>query len=125
MSDVFISKGSTRGRIDPATEDLQRDIKTELQKSTASNSLNWGTKRVTIQGNGVGVGPNQPCRTCVISHTVTDTSPVYVGSTDEGTPDALSFLLPTDTYLEIPVRNTNKLSFFGIAGEFVHILWRD
>ena len=110
-------------KIDPATEDLQRDIKTELQKSTASNSLNWGTKRVTIQGDGVAVGPDQPCRTCIISHT---NATIYVGSTDEGTPDTLSFLLPTDTYLEIPIKNLNKLSFFGIvAGEFVHILWRD
>ena len=123
MQDTFVSRGSTRGRIDPATEDLQRDIKTELQKSTASNSLNWGTKRVTIQGDGVAVGPDQPCRTCIISHTHTT---IYVGSTDEGTPDALSFLLPTDTYLEIPIKNLNKLSFFGtVAGEFVHLLWRD
>ncbi len=121
MSDVFISD-KNRERIDPAIKSLQQDIKTELQKSIASSSLNFGTKRVTIQGDGVGVGPNQPCRTCIISHTNTTT---YVGSTDEGTPDATSFLLPTDTYLEIPVRNVNKLSFFGTAGEFVHILWRD
>ena len=120
--DTFISRGSTRERIDPATEERQQLLLEEVVESTSKNSLNWGTKRVTIQGNGMIVGPDQPCRTCVVSHTNTTT---YVGSTDEGTPSAFSFLLPTDTYLEIPVRNLNKLSFFGTAGEFVYVLWRD
>ena len=121
MSDTYISK-SNGERVDPATEDLQRETINQLDQSVAKNSLNWGTQRITIQGDDVGVGEDQPCRTCIVSHANTTT---YVGSTDEGTPDALSFLLPTKTYLEIPVRNTNKLSFFGTPGESVYILWRD
>ncbi len=119
--DTYISE-KNGDRINPATEDRQLEIVNQLDQSIAKNSLRWGTKRVTIQGNSVGVGPDQPCRTCVVSHGNTTT---YVGSTDEGTPDALSFLLPTKTYLEIPIRNLNKLSFFGTAGEFVHLMWRD
>lgn len=119
--DTFISDKS-KERINPATEEKQQEMLAEAKESIAKNSLNWGTRRVTIQGNQVSVGPDQPCRTCVVSHT---NATVYVGSTDEGTPNAASFLLPTDTYLEIPIRNLNKLSFFGTAGEFVHILWRD
>lgn len=109
-------------RINPATEEKQTLLVNSAESSLSKNSLHWGTKRVTIQGNSIGIGPDQPCRTCVISHTNTT---VYVGSTEEGAPDATSFLLPTDSYFEIPVRNLNKLSFFGTAGEFIHIMWRD
>ena len=119
--DVYVSNEDGY-RINPATEEKQTEIAAHLQESVASNSLNWGTQRITIQGDGVAVGEDRPCRTCVISHSNTT---VYVGSTDEGTPDAGSFLVPKDTYLEIPVRNTNKLSFFGTAGEYVYVLWRD
>ncbi len=119
--DTYISN-SLGERINPATREVQDEILNEIKESIAKNSLNWGTQRITIQGNGVGVGEDQPCRTCVVSHANTTT---YVGSTEEGTPDASSFLLPTKTYLEIPVRNTNKLSFFGTAGEYVYVLWRD
>ncbi len=119
---VILTDPQTLADIAPAVEETQQGILAELQESVAKNSLNFGTKRVTLNGSGVGAGPDQPCRTCIVSHTNTTT---YVGSASEGTPDALSFLLPKDTYLEIPVRNLNKLSFFGTAGEFVHILWRD
>ena len=119
---VVIVDPQTLQDLQPANEVTQQEILAELKESITKNSLGFGTKRVTLNGSGVGVGPDQPCRTCVVSHTNTT---MYVGSTEEGTPDALSFLLPTDTYLEIPVRNLNKLSFFGIAGEFVHIMWRD
>ncbi len=122
MQGEFYIDNKDGAKIDPATEDKQREIVNHLAQSIVKNSLNWGTKRVTIQGDGTIVGPDQPCRTCVVSHGNTTT---YVGATAEGTPDATSFLLPTKTYLEIPVRNVNKLSFFGTAGEFIHILWRD
>lgn len=122
QADVYVNNKDSKTRINPATEETLQELKDIGAQSVATNSLHWGTKRVTIQGNSIGVGPDQPCRTCVISHTNTT---VYVGSTEEGAPDATSFLLPTDTYLEIPVRNLNKLSFFGTADEFIHILWRD
>ena len=122
MDRVTIVNPRTDTDLHPNEEGTQQEILAEAKESIAKNSLNWGTVRVTLQGDGVGVGPDQPCRTCVVSHTNTTT---YVGSTEEGTPDALSFLLPTDTYLEIPVRNLNKLSFFGTAAEYVHIMWRD
>ena len=119
---VYIVDPQTNHDISPSIEETQQEILAELQGSVAKNSLNFGTVRVTLNGSGVAVGPDQPCRTCVVSHTNTTT---YVGSTDEGIPDALSFLLATDTPLEIPVRNLNKISFFGTAGEFVHLMWRD
>ncbi len=119
---VILTDPKTLADINPAIEETQQELLAEVQESTSKNSLVWGTKRVTIQGDSIGTGPDQSCRTCVVSHTNTT---VYVGSSDDGVPSALSFLLPTDTYLEIPVRNLNKLRFFGTAGEFVHILWRD
>ena len=119
---VFIVDPQTDKDIAVASEETLAELRDEVIQSVDKNSLNFGTQRLTIQGNGVAVGLDQPCRTCVVSHTNTT---VYVGSTDEGTPDATSFLLPTDTYLEIPVRNVNKLAFFGTAGEFIHVLWRD
>lgn len=38
MGDTFISKNSTRERIDPATEDKQRDVETRLEEIKLLNS---------------------------------------------------------------------------------------
>lgn len=119
---IYIADPGTHKDIVPAIEETQQEILAELQESASKNSLNFGTKRVTLQGDGVGAGPDQPCRTCLVSHTNTTT---YMGSANEGTPDASSFLMPTDIVIEVPVRNLNKLSFFGTAGEHIHLLWRN
>ena len=109
-------------RINPASQERQQLLLEEVVQSKDKNSLNFGTQRVTLQGSGIGVGGDQPCRTCLVSHSNTTT---YVGSTADGDPDALDFLIPKDVVVEIPVRNVNKLSFFGTAGEYIYVLWRD
>lgn len=52
--DTFVSKHSTRQRIDPATEDKQRDLETRLEelKLLVERGLN-GTDREPVEGTGV------------------------------------------------------------------------
>ncbi len=123
MSDVFISKGSTRGRIDPATEDLQQDIKTELQKSVATNSVNFGTQRITLSGAGLGAGASQACRECWISFETT--ANVHLAIKNSGDADATDFLLPPNVIIPLPVRNTSQIKLFGDSADLIYLMWRD
>lgn len=52
--DAFLSKRSTRQRIDPATEDKQRDLETRLEelKLLVERGLN-GTDREPVAGTGM------------------------------------------------------------------------
>jgi len=110
-------------KIDPATENNQREIVNELKQSVATNSLNFGTQKLTIGGDKLATGSDQMCRMCYISHT--NSNATYVENAESGDADAASFLLPADVILELPIRNVNKLSFYGTAADTIHILWRD
>ncbi|MBW8002556.1 MAG: hypothetical protein FVQ80_11120 [Planctomycetes bacterium] len=122
QGDVYLS--NDKGvRINPALEENQVLIVNELAESTAKNSLSFGTEQVTLDGGGLAVGGNQVCRTALVTHT--NSNATYVGNTADGDADATSFLLPADEIVPIPIRNTDKLSFFGTVADTVHILWRD
>ncbi len=122
QGDVYLSN-EDGVRVNPAIEENQTLIVNELAESTAKNSLNFGTEQVTLGGTGLAVGGDQVCRTALVTHI--NSNATYVGNTADGDASATSFLLAADVTVEIPVRNTNKLSFFGTAADTVHILWRD
>jgi len=109
-------------RINPATEDNQVDLLNEVMESTSKNSLDFGTESLTlVAGAAAIIASDQPCRTVLISAT----AKVNVENSIENAADAASFYIPKDIVVEIPVRNTNKLSFYSAAGATVHIMWRD
>lgn len=109
-------------KVNPAIEENQLLVVNELAESTAKNSLGFGTEALTLVAAAEAInGGDQPCRTAYVSAT----AKVNVGNAANGAADAASFYIPKDIVVEIPVRNTNKLSFFSAAGATVHILWRD
>lgn len=108
-------------RVNPSTADSQVELLNEVKESTSKNSLDFGTKVLTISAGSTAVVGAQPCRTVYVSAT----AKVNVGNAANGDADAASFYIPKDIVIEIPVRNTNKLSFFSAAGATVHIMWRD
>lgn len=121
QADVHVNHSSGY-RINPATEENQTLLLNEALESTAKNSLSFGTELITF-GAVALTAADQPCRTCLVSHS--NSNATYVENAGTGDADTSSFLVPADVILELPVRNTNKLSFFGTAGDAVSILWRD
>ncbi len=107
-------------KINPATQEDAALLLNEAVQSKDKNSLDFGTQSITLVGAAVTAGDN-PCRTCLVTHS---DSGVYVGNIADGSADTSSFLIPPDIVVEIPVRNTNKLSFFASSAT-VFILWRD
>ncbi len=109
-------------KINPATEEGSTLILNEVVQSKDKNSLDFGTELLSVVALAVGISASdQPCRTAYVSAT----AKVNVENFANGPADAASFYIPKDTVVEIPVRNTNKLSFYSAAGASVHILWRD
>ncbi len=109
-------------KINPATEEKQSLLLNEVVQSVSRNSLDFGTEKITLGAVAITAG-DQPCRTCLVSHS--NSNATYMGNSADGAASANSFLLPADIVVEVPVRNTNKLSFFGTAADTVTILWRD
>ncbi len=108
--------------INPATEEGSTLILNELVQSKDKNSLDFGTELLTIVAAAVGISASdQPCRTVLISASAA----INVGNSANGPADASSFYIAKDIVVEIPVRNTSKLSFYSAAGASVYILWRD
>lgn len=122
QADVYVNDPNTRARVNPATQESLVDLLNETKESTAKNSLTFGTQLITLSAVAVTAG-NQLCRTALVSHS--NSNATYVENAGTKDADALSFLIPPNVILEIPVRNTNKLSFFGAAADEVSIIWRD
>lgn len=109
-------------KIDPATEENQALLVNELVESTAKNSLDFGTESLTLTAGAVALtAKDQQCRTAYVSASAA----IFVGNVADGPATAASFYIVKDIVVEIPVRNTNKLSLFSAAGATVYILWRD
>lgn len=122
QADVYVVDPLTGERIKPSTETSQVELLNEVKESTSKNSLDFGTEKITFGATAI-TASDHPCRTALVSHA--NSNATYMENSGTGDADASSFLVPANVILEIPVRNTNKLSFFGTAADAVHILWRD
>ncbi len=122
MQGEFYISNSDGNKINPAIAENQSLLLNEVVQSTSKNSLDFGTEKITLGGAAVPA-KDQPCRTCYVSHA--NSNATYVENSGIRNADASSFLLPANVVVEMPIRNTNKLSFFGTSADAVHILWRD
>lgn len=123
MSQADVYPNDVNGvRVNPATEENQALLVNELVESTAKNSLDFGTESLTLIAGAVAInGSDQQCRTAYVSASAA----VFVENAGVKAATAASFYIVKDIVVEIPVRNTNKLSLFSAAGATVYILWRD
>ncbi len=110
--------------INPATVENQQALVDEVLKSTATNSANWGTEKITLDGNGLGtVSVASACRECLISFQTTND--VHIAIKNSGDADANDFLLPPDVVVPLAIRNTSQIRLFGTAADLIYIMWRD
>lgn len=108
--------------INVASQELQRKVLDEVNKSVSTNSSTFGTERLTM---GVSIaGSNQACRECFI--TTQSTADVHIAIKNSGNATVLDFLLPPDIVLPLPVRNTSQIRVYcATAGEYVYLMWRN
>lgn len=130
-SDVFISDGLTRKRISPASEGLQREIKTVLQElleSEGGGHYNYETQAITIGGGKLARGVDCLCKDVQLATGGSDVQVTVVDSADSDTDgDTQGFLLPTiatGSPVIIKVDNVARLRFYGTAAAVVYILAR-
>ncbi len=121
MSDTYISDVGG-DRIDPATEDLQREILAKLDLVQNRPSSNWGTERLVVGADGLAKGSNHSCKECWVSFDSTNST--YL-SVNEGDDDATieSFKIPENEVIKVPIVNTNRLHFKGTAADSVYLIF--
>ncbi len=108
MSDVFLSAGSTRERIDPAEADLQRQLIDEARK------LESATADIKYQALTVGAAASTvtpAAHGCKKVALWTASTTVSVGDVD-----SQPVLLVQNIWRDLSVNNTGNLRFTGSAG---------
>ena len=128
MPDTFISDGINHERISPATTNLQREIKNELQNANEAGHYNFEVQKLTLGGDGLGRGERLACRDVQITTAGTDVQLTIVDSAnsdDDGTVEG--WLIPDVSAtgaVPIKVDNVGRLRFFGASGAVIYILIR-
>jgi hypothetical protein len=114
MQDTNLANTSDE-RIDPATEDLQRDILDEVKKlERGTNDLKF--QNITVPAAAATISPE--------SHTC-NTVKVWTAATTVSVGDSNSqpCLLVQNIIYEIPINNVGNLVFTGSAGsEVVYLI---
>lgn len=108
MSDIFLSKGSTRERIDPAEADLQRELIDEIGK------LESATADVKFQALTVGAAATTvtpAAHGCSKVRYWTASTTVSIGNKD-----SQPVLLVQNIWNELSINNVGSLRFNGSAG---------
>ena len=124
MSDKAYLCNENGDDINPAIVENQQTLITEALKSTAITSANWGTEKITLDGDGLGiVSVPAACREAWISFQTSND--VHVAIQDSGNADADDFLLPPNVVTKMPIRNTSQIRLFGTSADLVYIMWRD
>lgn len=124
MSDTFVSKGSSRERIDPSTEDVQRLLLEAISKLVSNHSENWGTQALTVPVGTVTAGTNQFCKEVWVSFDSTNSVFMSVNTEDRDA-DSVDLKIPENTIIKVPVANVNQLHFKGTAADIIYLMWRD
>lgn len=118
-------------RINPATQELQREIRTvlqELKDAEGGAHYNFETQKIVIGSDGLGRGENLACKDVQITTAGTDVQLTIVDSvdnTDDG--DANGWLIPdvdAARATTIKVDNVGRLRFYGSSAAVVYILVR-
>jgi len=113
--------------IDTDTTKISSQLETQetiLEAGTDYVSTGGGTEKVTIPADPFQVaGSAQACREVRVFCPSANAAAVYlqIGAVA----DADDIALEEDTWLTIPISNTNLLNFFGAQNDIVNLLWRN
>lgn len=116
-----VTKHSTDEFIDPATEDLQRELLVEFSKNSrrATNDLKF--QRVTCSSANTAFTPDYAhgCTSVIVWTADTTVYIDYVG----GNAEDKQCLLPQNVPIEIAINNVGNLRFVGSAGaEVIYLI---
>ena len=108
--------------IDPATEQLQREISAKLDYVVNKPSSDWGSERLVIGGAGLAKGSNHRCKECWISFDSTNSTYLSVND-DDSDATIENFKMPENIVIKIPIVNTSMLHFKGTAADSIYLIW--
>ncbi len=118
-------------RINPATQELQREIRDFLQALKEGEDVkhyDFEIQRIVLDANKVGNGDVLPCKDVQLSTDGADVTVTIKDSADDaGDGDANGFLLPTmatGAPVKIRVDNVGRLRFYGTAAKIIYVLAR-
>ncbi len=118
---THLIKDSTGEYIDPASEDLQRDMLTELQRSSSRSTNDLMFQRVTCTTANTTYTPDTS-HGCNSVRLWTASATVYVDDVN-GDVSLQQCLLLQNQWLELPINQVSNLRFQGSAGgEIVYIV---
>lgn len=107
--------------INPATEDLQRDLQTELQQLTQVKQPTGGGTEKVILDNGYNTAPDVTCRSVFIKPASSNTSNVLMAWDKKADADDLP--LPA-TGFWVPIVNLSVLNFYSAdVDAIVHLFY--
>ncbi len=111
---VKLERESTGEFIDPATEDMQRNVRYELTKfESATNDVKYQV--LTLAAGAVGTPEvGHACKGLKVWTALSD---CYIGDVG-GQP----VLLIASTWNPIPINNTSLLRFLSVAGGAVYLI---
>ena len=122
---VHIVKPDTGADTVVATESNQQELIDAVNQSVSTNSSTFGTEKITIDGDGLGiVSVPTACREVWVTHQVSSND-VHLAIQDSGDADANDFLLPPNVVIKVPIRNTSQIRLFGTAADLVYLMWRN
>jgi hypothetical protein len=115
MQDTNLNRASTDERIDPATENLQRDLLAEFGRNSKRSTDDVKFQALTLTASTVGTP--EVAHGCNSVKVMTALSDCYIGDKD-GQP----VLLIASIWLEIPINNVGQLRFLSATGGAVYII---
>lgn len=116
MQDINLNKASTDERIDPATEDLQRELIVEFMKNSKRSTNDVKFQALTLAASSV-VGTPDVGHGCNSVKVMTVLSDCYIGDAG-GQP----VLLIQNIWLELPLNNVGQLRFKSATGGAVYLI---
>ena len=122
MQDINLNKASTDERIDPATEDLQRELLTEFAKNSSHATNDLKFQSLTIGAANTAHIPEiaHGCKKVKILTVTADQ--VYIDDVN-GDVTQKRVLLQEDIWLELNINNIGNLRFLGTSGgEVIYLI---
>jgi hypothetical protein len=115
MQNSYLIKNSTDEKIDPSTEELQRELIVEFGRNSNRSTSDIKFQALALAADLVGTPEKE--HGCNSIKLWTALSDCYIGDED-GQP----VLLKADIWLEIPINTVTNLRFVSATGGTVYVI---